>query len=194
MNAHLAAVLVTLPLCGQSVSLGFREGIPLAGESIAFPYVIGPAVEFALPHSISAAGDFLVRHYRLTLSPSASRAGIWRWEAPVTLAYRFHAPARPFLRAGFSFNGVFRVTGAMACAPGPFGEQFYCVERRPLLEMRHRRTSGLVFAGGLRFKLKKLWLEPELRLTHWFDRNFGVRDSPVRSSLNQADLLFGIVF
>jgi hypothetical protein len=51
-----------------------------------------------------------------------------------------------------------------------------------------------VAGGGLRFKRKRLWLEPEARLTPWTDRDFGVRDSAVRSNLNQLELLFGVIF
>ena len=97
-------------------------------------------------------------------------------------------------RTGVSLNRVFDISGATECARGPFGEQFYCLEGSSLAELRHRGTSGFVVGGGLRFKFRKLWLEPELRLTRWVDRNFGVRDSAVRSNLNQIGLLAGVVF
>ena len=119
---------------------------------------------------------------------------MWRWEAPITAVYRFRAPMRPFVRTGVSFNRVFGVGGATECARGPFGERFYCLDGRLLVELRHRGTPGFVVGGGLRLKFKDLWLEPELRLTHWGDRNFGVRDSAVRSDLNQIGLLMGVVF
>ena len=112
----------------------------------------------------------------------------------LTLIYRFHARAKPFFRTGISFNRVFAVKGATACARGPFGEQFYCVNGSPVVELRHRGTAGFVAGGGVGWKLGKLRIEPEFRVTHWFDRNFGVRDSAIRSNLNEAALLFGITF
>jgi hypothetical protein len=33
-----------------------------------------------------------------------------------------------------------------------------------------------------------------VRLTHYIDRNFGVRDSAVRSDLNQIGFLVGVIF
>jgi hypothetical protein len=119
---------------------------------------------------------------------------VWRWEAPITFIYRFHAPTRPFVRTGVSLNRVFDVSGTTECGRGPFGEQFYCLEGITLAELRHPGTSGFVVGGGLRFKFMKFWLEPEVRLTHWVDRNFGVRDSAVRSNLNQIGFLVGVIF
>ena len=46
----------------------------------------------------------------------------------------------------------------------------------------------------MRFQFKKLRLDPEVRLTHWMDRNFGVRDSAVRSNLNEVGFLLGVIF
>jgi hypothetical protein len=40
----------------------------------------------------------------------------------------------------------------------------------------------------------KFWLEPEVRLTHWIDRNFGVRGFAIRSNLNQIGFLVGVMF
>jgi hypothetical protein len=95
---------------------------------------------------------------------------------------------------GISFNRVFDVSGATKCARGPFGEQFYCLNGAQIAELRHRGTLGFVVGGGMRFKFRNLWLEPEVRLTHWIDRNFGVRDSAVRSNLNRMGLLMGVIF
>lgn len=197
----LAVLLVACPLCAQSVSLGFRGGVPVTPllnggadrQSTAPPYLIGPLVELALSGRLAAEGEILVRHTRLAPT-DAPRAGIWGWEAPFTLAYRIRSPQGLFLRAGFCLNGIFSIRGAAACARGPFGEQFYCLDGRSLFELRHRRTDGFVAGGGPRIELKHLRLEPEVRFTHWFDRNFGVRDSAVRSNLNQVELLMGVIF
>src|SRR4051812_21893971 len=69
--------------------------------------------------------------------------------------YRFHGPARPFFRTGIAFNRVFDVSGATACARGPFGEQFYCIDGSPAAELRHRGTPGFVAGGGVGRKLGK---------------------------------------
>jgi hypothetical protein len=198
----LTALLVSSPLLAQGVSLGLRAGIPItpaltaigSQQATASRFTIGPLIEVHLWHGAGFGADFLLHRTDLAISPVGSlRAEVWRWEAPITLIYRFRAPSRPFVRTGISLNRVFDISGATECARGPFGEQFYCLEGSPLAELRHRGTSGFVVGGGLRFKFKKLWLEPEVRLTHWIDRNFGVRDSAVRSNLSQIGLLVGVI-
>jgi hypothetical protein len=39
-----------------------------------------------------------------------------------------------------------------------------------------------------------LHLASELRITRWVDRNFGTRDSSLRSNLTQIELLFVLIF
>jgi hypothetical protein len=198
-----ATLLVSSRLLAQGVSFGLRAGVPFTPvltvdgpQHASEPrFTIGPFVEIHLWHGAGLGADFLLRRSDLAISaPGSGHARVWRWEAPITAVYRFRAPMRPFVRTGVSFNRVFGVGGATECARGPFGERFYCLDSRFLAELRHRGTSGFVVGGGLRLKFKDLWLEPELRLTHWIDRNFGVRDSAVRSNLNQIGLLMGVIF
>ena len=199
----LAALLVSWPLWAQGISLGLRAGVPITPvlaadgpQQASEPrFTIGPLIEVHLWRGAALGADFLLRRSDLAFSPAGSRsAEVWRWEAPITLIYRVRAPTRPFVRAGVSFNRVFDISGATECGRGPFGEQFYCLEGSILAELRHRGTPGFVVGGGLRFKFMKFWLEPEVRLTHWIDRNFGVRDSTVRSNLNQIGFLVGAIF
>jgi hypothetical protein len=199
----LAALLVSSPLLAQTASLGLRAGIPVTPpltvdgrqQASAPRFTIGPLIEVHLWRGAGFGADFLLRRADLAISAAGSqRAEVWQWEAPITFIYRFRAAARPFVRTGVSLNRVFDISGANECARGPFGEQFYCLEGNSLAELRHRGTSGFVVGGGLRFKLKKICLEPEVRLTRWIDRNFGVRDSAVRSNLNQIGLLVGAIF
>jgi hypothetical protein len=199
----LAALLVLSPLFAQGVSLGLRAGVPITPmltangpQQASEPrFTIGPSVEIHLWHGAGLGADFLLRRAGLAISTAASgEAKVWRWEAPITAVYWFPSPMRPFVRTGVSFNRVFDIGGATECGRGPFGERFYCLEARLLAELRHRSTSGFVVGAGLRLKSKGLWLEPEVRLTHWIDRNFGVRDSTVRSNLNQTVFLMGVIF
>jgi hypothetical protein len=199
----LAALLVSSPLWAQGISLGLRAGVPITPvlatdgpqQASAPRFTIGPLIEVHLWRGAALAADFLLLRSDLASAPTGSRsAEVRRWEAPITLIYRVRAPTRPFVRAGVSFNRVFDISGATECGRGPFGEQFYCLEGSFLAELRHRGTSGFVVGGGLRFKFMKFWLEPEVRLTHWIDRNFGVRDAAVRSNLNQVGFLVGAIF
>jgi hypothetical protein len=198
----LAALLVSSQLLAQGVSIGLRAGIPItpvltadSPQQASMPrFTIGPLIGVPLCHGLGFGADFLLRRTGLAIPAAGSRrAGVWLWEAPVTLIYQFHVMTRPFVRAGISFNRVLDISGATECMRGPFGEQFYCLDGSQVAELRHRGTYGFVGGGGLRFRFRKLWLEPEVRLTHWIDRNFGVRDSAVRSNLNQIELLIGLI-
>jgi hypothetical protein len=50
-----------------------------------------------------------------------------------------------------------------------------------------------VAGAGLRFRAGGVRIAPEVRLTRWVDRNFGVRDSAVRSNLTSITILLGIL-
>ncbi|MBS1857249.1 MAG: hypothetical protein JST11_17910 [Acidobacteria bacterium] len=168
------AVLLSSHLSGQALSFGFRAGIPLvpalAGGAAGMPATFGPSVELRLWRGAGVAGDFLLR--RATVAGGSE--AMWRWDAPVTAVYRFPGPVRPFVRAGVAFNRVFK--GAS------------------LGELRHAGTSGFVAGAGVRILVAGLRLDPEVRFTRWRDRNFGTRDSAVRSNLSDVALMLGISF
>jgi hypothetical protein len=198
----LAVAAVSFPLCAQPVTAGFRAGVPVSPlltadspqQAATARYVFGPLVEIRLWDNADIGADPLLRHAGIAGVATSPSAGIWRWETPVSFLYRFHARARPFARGGMTFNRVFDIGDSGACARGPFGEQFYCVDARQVAELRHRGAWGFVAGSGVGFTWKKLRMEPELRLTHWSDRNFGVSGSSLRSNLPQVDLLFGARF
>jgi hypothetical protein len=138
--------------------------------------------------------DFLAQKVTL-LWPGAPRLSVRRWELPLSVRYVFPiVPARPFVRAGVSMNRVFGVANAARCGSGSFGEEFYCNGNGPRAELRHRSTYGPLVGAGIEFRIKRLRLEPEVRLTRWADRNFGVRDSAVRSPLTEVGFVAGMRF
>jgi hypothetical protein len=198
----LALLAISSPLFSQGVSLGLRSGVLvtslLTAESpqrtSASRFTIGPCLEIHLWRGAGFGLDLLFRRAYLADSSAGSRhARIQEWELPATFVYRFRRPLGPFFRTGISFNRVFDISSANECAQGPFGERFYCLAGSPLVELRHSGTSGFVLGGGIRKRLHGLWIEPEVRWTHWIDRNFGVRDSTVHSNLNQIGFLVGLL-
>ena len=193
----LIVLVFSARLSAQGVSLGLRTGLvvnPIITAEAGQRFTLGPYLETRLWRGAAIDVDVLLQRPAFEVTPARSRVTIWQVEAPVTLIYRFRGRPKPFVRTGVAFNRVFAVKGAAPCARGPFGEQFYCVDGSPVAELRHRGTSGFVIGGGIGWKLGKLRLDPEVRVTHWIDRNFGVRDSAVRSNLNEAALLFGVTF
>ena len=197
----VAALLVSPALFAQTVSVGVRLGLPVTDlfsvdsthETSTQRFTIGPTIEFALWHGIAVGADFLFQS--ATLGMAGSSTTVRRWELPVTVAYHFRSlPAHPFVRAGISVNRVFDTGSAVECGRGPFGEQFYCLNGSPLAELRHRSTYGPVLGAGLQFRVKRIRLDAETRLTRWIDRNFGVRDSAVQSNLTEIEILAGATF
>jgi hypothetical protein len=199
----ITALILWSPVLAQAVSPGLLSGVMFTGRITAAPprqatpsgFTIGPGIRVHLWGGAHVAADFLLHRTEIATSTQQSgRTRVSEWALPVTLAYRFRSPARPFVRTGISFNRVFHITGAVKCARGPFGEQFYCADGSPIAEVRHAGTLGPVLGGGFRFRFSRVSLEPEVRWTRWIDRNIGVRDSDVRSNLNQVELLVGLFF
>jgi hypothetical protein len=198
-----AALLASSTLWAQPVSVGMRAGVPLTHmlasdapvETSGAHFTIGPTVEFHIWRGIGGGADFLFARAGIsTAGTGEPHVEFWRWEAPISVNYRFHVRAQPFVRAGIDFNRVFDVTGSNECSPASPGGRFYCLGSGQTAELRHRGTYGFVLGGGLRFKVRKLKLEPEARLTRWADRNFGVQDSALRSNLTEVGLMLGVIF
>lgn len=196
-------LFVSVPVLAQRVRVGVRGGLPTGAslradreyDASTQRYVIGPTVEISLPYGFAAGADFLLQAATLGVAAAPSRATLRRWEFPVLLTYHAQRlPAHPFVRAGLSFNRVFDGGDATECGSGPNGERFYCLGGGDLVELRHRGTHGPVVAGGLQLRFHRIRIEPEVRVTRWIDRNFGVRDSAVRSNLNEIEILAGVTF
>jgi len=205
----LAARLTT----AQEFSLGIKVGLPVStlvstspGEdATTLRYTIGPTVELGLSRRLAFDTDLLYKRFALNFSipssaaavsvPALSRATGNRWELPLILKYRVAKwPPRVFVELGVSFNRIAGIHGIGVCARTSSGQEFYCVGNQTLFELRHRSTKGALIGGGLETRLGPLRFNPEFRLTHWADRNFGVRDAPLRSNLTQAEFLAGFTF
>jgi len=68
------------------------------------------------------------------------------------------------------------------------------IEGMNVAELRHRHTRGVVIGAGLERRFGAFRLTPEVRFTRWADRNFDVRDAPLRSNLTQPEFLIGFEF
>ena len=177
----------------QVFSFGLKIGLPLNGplrgaapqfEVRTHRYTLGPTVELKLLHGLAFETDLLYKRLEyvfLRQGPSNTQAAtpvkISRWELPVLFKYKFAGQHfRPFLDLGGSFNRVVHIDGMNVA------------------ELRHRQTRGLVIGGGAERRFGLLRVTPEVRFTHWADRNFGVHDAPLRSNLTQAEFLIGFRF
>lgn len=168
----------------QPVSFGVAAGLPLRGLLAAAQpgyhaatghYTFGPTAQIRLPRHLAFEADLLYKHFDYQ-SP-ASAAGASRWELPLLMKYGIHrGKLRPFVGLG---GAISRVTSA-----GALG-----APRTGIIQLRHRTTEGIVAAAGVEARLAALRIAPEMRITRWRDRNFGVSDVPLHSNLTQAELL-----
>ncbi len=198
--ASLLPALLWIPAPGlsQGVSFGVSAGVPLLPLAKAYegrtsttsPYTFGPALRISLPRGFGIDVELLYKRLKFGSGPDQPGAAVHRLELPLMFRYSFSKlPCEPWLHAGMSFNRIIAVSGASVCGQGAFGEQIYCIGGEAVAELRHKHTHGPVLGAGVEFGRGRLRMAPEIRVTRWVDRNFGTRDSAVRSNLTQLDLL-----
>jgi hypothetical protein len=158
-------------------------GVPLPGGGFTLQngtttysglrnFVIGPAVEFALPKRLSVEVDALyhpLRYFAKTnlsdgslISTSTFNEAI-TWEFPTLAKYRF--PVRsitPFVELGPSFR-------LPQDANGPLS------------------TTGVTAGAGIESHFRGITIAPAFRYTHWASDRTGV-------TRNQAEFLAGVLF
>ncbi len=200
----LALVLWNFPLCyAQTASFGLGAGVPLnnllsasddlSGSTLRFTF--GPALWVGLPRGFGIDVELLYKRMDFGFASDPNRATVRRLELPLLLRYSFsRLPVHPWVHAGMSFNRVIAIDGANVCARPASGEELYCIEDKAAAQLRHSHTHGPVAGAGVRFAWGPVRMAPELRITRWVDRNFGTRDSPLRSALTQIELLLGVQF
>lgn len=182
MKLCVALMLAGLPLAAQPFSLGAKIGVPLTeafnndGGKFTFShntgrYVVGATAEVRIPFiGLGVEADALYRRYDLA-------GTVNEFEFPILVKYRFPGLLiHPFVDAGPSFNYVAK-SGS--------------------IDLRlHSSSTGVAVGGGLEIKALIVRLSPELRYTHWRDRNvdLGPVNSGLSSSQNQLEFLVGITF
>jgi Outer membrane protein beta-barrel domain len=194
MKSCVLFLWTALVVFAQPVSFGLTAGVSVSPlltsrspdyEATTKRYTLGPSVELRLPYRFAFEVDLLYKQldYRLrgavsadsrSGSPASAAVQAGRWELPLLIKYGFSTrPQRAFVHLGASFN---RVLGTQSDG---------------FVEARHKGVLGLVAGVGVETRFHALRVAPEVRFTHWTDRNFGVRDAPLRSNLNQAEFVVG---
>lgn len=202
----LASLAATLYCAGwaQPVAVGVKGGAPFTaavegsfGNRPEAPrYAVGPVIEAALPRSFAVeAGALYRRTGYSTFEIGFDRASTTRvranvWEFPVLAKYYLRggrSSPRPYAAAGYAIRRVSGLEAAYNSIPFETTRFF----------LRDNPTHGLAAAGGLRFRLGRLWAAPEVRYVRWNGRPFdqqGPRGFFIQSLRNQAEILVGIGF
>lgn len=201
-----------LSVAGQAVSVGVKGGVPITdafdtfkGNSAAYftntkRYLVGPSIQFNLPARFAIEVDALYKRlgyeYNQSLSngtvTSSTVANSWEFPALVKFAI-VPGPVRPFVAAGGAVRHIsgieqFRNTVRQSLAPAN-------LQLNTATEFNKRNDVGLVFGGGVEFKMGRVRITPEFRYTRWGSENF--RDpvtALLRTNRNQGDFLLGLSF
>ena len=92
-------------------------------------------------------------------------------------------------------GGDFQISGVVFLAGSVKGTEF-----DPPVELVRTSTGGVVFGGGLVFRLSHIRVSPELRYTRWANPNFlepafaRFGHAMLRSNQDQAEVLLGVSF
>jgi opacity protein-like surface antigen len=199
MRAFILFLLAATTAWAQRLHFGVRAGVPVTAllsaaapgyQAATHRYTLGPTLEARLPHRLAVEVDLLYKSLEYgfagpfsggsTVSSSGGEtARASRFELPLLIKCHFtRRRLAPFLGGGVCFNWVRGVRDS----------------GRQLAELRHRSTMGFTLGAGVERRMRVLRVSPEIRFTHWVDRNFGVRDAPLRSNLTQAEFLISLTF
>jgi hypothetical protein len=178
---YLILLLLSVPLSAQLVSVGVKAGIPfgdpLGTNRESRPYVIGPTVEVRLPAGFAVEASALYRRlgqsYAFSYAPESgvltsinNRIRGNAWEFPVVGKYYFKSPEsswQPFFGTGWSLRTIDWKSDGATITTGPNGQvvtPFHTSDRSGL-------NVGATFAAGVRLRVSRFSVLPELRYTRW---------------------------
>jgi hypothetical protein len=203
-------VLGSFIFCGSAsaqfsiVSLGVKGGVALndanSRNDEGKRYVVGPSVEFRLPFHFAAEVDALYMRtgssfsYIFNNPIDGSVSYTWgrtrgnQWDFPVLGKYYFgerQKKVQPFLGTGYAFrkNWQHNDTNASIVSGTPLTLQNYSAS----IDSSTRLQIGATFAAGVRVRVGRIAILPELRYTRWGSDDFATRR-------NEGRFLLGISF
>ncbi|MCS6952296.1 MAG: hypothetical protein RMK57_05305 [Bryobacterales bacterium] len=164
----------------------------------------GPALEIRLVDRVSVGLDMLRRRTTYKQEATIKRTGaqdVRITEKTGATAWEGSAIAR--FGIGYQRWGGFRYFGGLGLAVRSLSEIRTTIERQGLgdenccdetpIRPARRNAFGLVTSVGVRFRDDLgIKIIPEVRFTHWRDRNFD--QFPIRSTPNQLEVVIGVVF
>ena len=196
----LLALGVFLPVAGGQprVSVGAVGGLsltdpmPHSSES-ARHAIVGPSVELRLPFGFAVEVDALWQ--RVTSGENFTvpvgyqiydRTRGNEWQFPILAKYYFHLGSRswqPYVGAGYAVRKAWLTSEGVNLAADLSGNLMtykYAYDHQTGAEF------GAPFAAGVRFRLGRVSLSPEVRYTRW--------ETSGRLPKNDAKLLLGVRF
>ncbi len=180
--------------------IGVRGGVPLgdvihavqSGSGVSSStdnYVVGPTLGIRLPLGLSVAGDALFTRLSLSTnsgSPSSVSVSANSWEFPVLLRFTAgHGGIAPFVGAGVSVRHLSDFGNI-----GPF-----LTNSANSNSITSGPSVGFALAGGLQFHAGPLYINPEIRYTHWGSNQISnAFNNVIRTNDNEGQILVGLTF
>jgi hypothetical protein len=195
----------------QLISIGAKGGVPFLdssqGNDQSRPYIVGPSVEVRLPAGFAIEVDALYRRLgntsqfglsgNVTLIPPPTVPYVSffidrfrgnSWEFPLLGKYYFRPRTttwQPYIATGWSLRTIGLHQSISNTITDPSGASHSNSFR---VNSRSDLGVGAVFAAGLRYRVGRLALLPEIRYTRWGSSNsFSIRK-------DEAGVLLGISF
>ena len=198
--------------CGawsQAFSVGVVGGVPFsdtdATHNESRPYIVGPSFEVRLPAHFAVEVDALYRRIGNsigfasiltgsgTIQTAAATTSFNRdrgnsWEFPIIGKFYFRPGSehwQPFVGLGAAFRETWFHSDSSDTIPAGSG----------LMQVLNQHLSytddvgaGAVATTGVRFRMGRLALTPQVRYTRWASANFQ------RNARNEGGILLGISF
>ena len=204
----LVAFAINQVASAQLVSVGAKGGVPFLDAAQrndeSRPYLVGPSIEFRLPAGFALEVDALYQRIgnsaffsfsESVISAPLQTVSVFHdrlrgnsWEFPVLGKYYFrsrNANWQPYIATGWSLRTIGlheAISGIIVGSDGTAHPNNFHVDSRSDLGV------GAVVAAGLRYRVGRLALLPEVRYTRWgSSSSFSIRK-------NEAAFLLGISF
>ncbi len=196
--------MAAAPVFGQRLALGVKGGVRATNDFLSGSatseskrYVVGPAVEFLLPHRLGIEVNALYRRFGYRDSGGSFFSSFTErnrgnsWEFPMLLKYRF--VGRLYAAGGYAPRTI----------NGSGTAEFVDADFAGLRLVRTRNTDfdsvshGAVVGAGIEFGSERLRFSPEFRYTRWKDKAIDIQGSRgfmVQSNQNQIDVLLGVTW
>jgi len=191
--------LFVLSAASQSISVGVLGGVPLIDQTNtngnpfnydeSRPYIVGPSVEARLPAGFVLEADALYQRvgnsfsYELlsaigtgfletTSLSQRTRANVWEFPLLGKYYFRRDSAWQPFVGTGFAF----RTTGIGEAGAQTILNTNGVSSTFPFTDnFRSDLEVGATVAAGIRYRMGRVALQPQVRYTRWGGSNSVLR-------------------
>ena len=204
--------IIAIQVRGQSFEIGVRGAARATsqlegyGTAESRPYLIGPMVQFHLPHGFALEFDALYSRFGYTSSNTdiigdfyTSRARANSWQFPLLLKYRLHFPVlQPYVLAGWDPQHAWGTTQTSAyLISNPYDPNYTRTYLQSSMSYHYETNHGLVAGGGIELGTHHWRVSPEVRYIRWKDplfSSYGSHGFYLLVPQNEVQLTLGLAW